>query len=101
MGNGNGETVRAWWPLLAALLACAVTWGSMQSQLAALADEVDEQHQEDVRATQAENANKVKVEVLATKQQAILDDVKEIKDEQKEQGEQLDRIERLLRDRSE
>lgn len=77
----------------------AVTWGSLQSQVQVLAEEVKELKVEDTRAGVEESENKVKVEVLATKQQAILDDVKEIKDEQKEQGEQLDRIERLIRER--
>lgn len=99
MANGNGETIKGWWPVLVMITGLAVTWGSLQSQVQVLAEEVKELKVEDTRAGVEESENKVKVEVLATKQQAILDDVKEIKDEQKEQGEQLDRIERLIRER--
>ena len=95
----NGDALRNWWPILTVAAAMLISWGSTQNQLAAMAEDIEEQKVEDARSAAAETATKVKVEVLATKQQVILDDVQEIKEEQKQQGRQLDRIEQLLRQR--
>ena len=108
MPNGNGETIRSWWPVIIVLAGMAIAWGSMQSQVQVLADEGKELSDADKKHDAKEARDTTKVEVLSTKQEAILEDVKEIKETQdkirqtqEQQGRQLDRIESLIRNNNE
>lgn len=92
MANGNGETIRAWWPALVMMMGLAVTWGSLQTQVSANEQAVNELKKEDAADDANRTTDKVKIEVLATKQSAILEDVQEIKESQKEQSKKLDAI---------
>lgn len=92
MANGNGEMVKQWWPMILFFLGLAVTWGSSQSQLQALADDVAEIKKEAGADHSASNRDRVKVKALETRQEAILQDVQEIKESQKDQSRKLDRI---------
>ena len=92
MANGNGDAIKGWMPVIVVLCGLAVTWGSLQTQVSANEDAIKEIEAED-KVDDADNEkDKIKIEVLATKQSAILDDVGEIKEEQKEQGKKLDKI---------
>lgn len=104
MANGNGEAIRSWWPVIIVLAGMAIAWGSMQSQVQVLAEEVKELSDADKAHDAKEAEGTTKVEVLTTKQNAILEDVNEIKETQEkirqtqeQQGRQLDRIENLIR----
>lgn len=92
MANGNGEALKSWYPLIAMLIGLAVTWGSLQTQVNAIEEAVKELKETREVANQSATTEKIRVEVLATKQTAILDDVKEIKETQKDQGKKLDQI---------
>ena len=92
MANGNGEMVKQWWPMILFFLGLAVTWGSSQSQLQALAEDVAEIKADDNTAHAESRRDQLKVKALETRQEAILQDVQEIKESQKEQSKKLDRI---------
>jgi hypothetical protein len=108
VANDNKEGIHLWWPVIVVLTSMAIAWGSMQSQVQVLADEVKELSEEEKKHDAKEAADSTKVEVLTTKQEAILEDVGEIKEtqkgikaEQEKQGRQLDRIESLIRNETE
>lgn len=92
MANGNGDSVRAWFPLIAMMLGLAVTWGSLQTQVNANEEAVKKLEEKDDSDDVKHTQDKVKIEVLATKQSAILEDVQEIKEVQKDQSKKLDAI---------
>ena len=94
MGNGdmNGEAIRKWLPTFLVALGLAVTWGSTQTQLDVLADEVQELNDENDTHNQRERGVDREVAALKANQEAIKEDVEEIKETQKEQDKKLDKI---------
>ena len=101
MGNGDidvsTETVRRWLPTLVVAFGLAVSWGTMQTQLDVLADEVKELNNEDTEHNRRERAVDKEVAALKANQEAIKEDVGEIKERQKEQDKKLDKILEELR----
>jgi len=92
VANGNGDTIRSWWPVLVMMMGLAVTWGSLQTRVNANEKAVNDIQKEDAADDAQRTTDKVKIEVLATKQSAILEDVQEIKETQKDQSKKLDAI---------
>lgn len=98
MANGNGETIMKIWPILVVALGLAVSWGTSQTQLSVLADEVESLKKSDTLHNAKEARDSTEVEVLKANQQSIKEDIKEIKEAQKEQDKKLDQILRELRE---
>ena len=102
MGNGDTdvstETVRRWLPTLVVAFGLAVSWGTMQTQLDVLADEVKELNDENDVHNQRERGVDREVAALKANQEAIKEDVGEIKERQKEQDKKLDKILEELRE---
>ena len=92
MANGNVEHIRNWLPLVAMMCGLAVTWGSLQTQVSAHEDDLEELRANEKVHDDKETVDTIKIEVLSTKQTAILDDVAEIKGQLKEQDKKLDKI---------
>lgn len=92
MANGNGETIMKFWPILIVAFGLAVSWGSSQTQLSALAQEVDNLKKADVRHDAKEAADSTEVQVLKANQQTIKEDIRDIKETQKEQSKKLNEI---------
>ena len=92
MANGNGDVLRQWWPMIAAAFLVAVSWGTMQSQVNTLAEEVTEVKKIEADQQRQDVTERLKVRSLEERQKSIQDDVEEIKQEQKEQGKKLDKI---------
>ena len=84
--------LRGWIPLIVILASLAVAWGSMQTQLDVLADEVEELSDEDSEHNRREAVVDREVAALRANQEAIKEDVKEIKERQKDQDKKLDKI---------
>lgn len=101
MGNGDPdvstETVRRWLPTLVVAFGLAVSWGTMQTQLDVLAEEVKELNAEDSAHNRRDNDSNREVAELKATQRAIKEDVEEIKERQKEQNKKLDQILNELR----
>ena len=90
--NMNGETLRKWLPAIIVAMGLAASWGTFQTQLDVMADEVAEL-KEDANDHDTREANQtVEVEVLKANQESIKDDVAEIKESVKEQDKKLDKI---------
>jgi len=83
MANGRG--IMYYWPVIFLAVTTLVSGGGLLTQVNALADDVEK-----MEAKEADLENKVTT--LATKQDAIKEDIDEIKEEQKEQSRKLDRI---------
>lgn len=92
MANGNGETIMKVWPILVVALGLAATYGSSQTQLNTLADEVETLKESDTKHNAKEAKDSTEVEVLKANQEAIKDDIEEIKEVQKDQDKKLDKI---------
>lgn len=92
MSNGNGETIKNWLPLVAMMCGLAVTWGSLQSQVSAHEDKIDKIEKKEAADTRETNLDRLKVAEVATRQEAIQDDVDDIKATLKEQDKKLDKI---------
>ena len=92
MANGNGETIMKVWPILVVALGLAATYGSSQTQLNTLADEVETLKESDNKHNAKEAKDSTEVEVLKANQEAIKDDIEEIKEVQKDQDKKLDKI---------
>lgn len=99
MANGNGETIMKIWPIAVVALGLAVTWGTSQTQLSVLAEEVKELQEDQAKHDAKEARDSTEVEVLKANQRAIKEDVEEIKEIQKEQDKKLDQILDELRDK--
>lgn len=91
------ETVRRWMPTLVVAFGLAVSWGTMQTQLDVLAEEVQELSDENNVHNQRERTVDKEVAALKANQEAIKEDVGEIKEAQKEQDKKLDKILEELR----
>lgn len=90
--NMNGETVRRWLPAMIVGFGLAVSWGSFQTQLDVMADEVSELKADNSEHDNREADQNVQVEVLKTNQESIKSDIEEIKEAVKEQDKKLDKI---------
>lgn len=94
--NMNGETIRRWLPAILVAMGLAVSWGSIQTQLDVMADEVSELKSDDRDHDTVDAETAVEIEVLKTNQEVIKEDVEDIKEEQrafkKETNEKLNQI---------
>ena len=99
MSESNGETLRRWLPALFVAFGLAVSWGSIQTQLSVMAEEVSELKEEDADHNTRERVDKAELAAVKATQQSIKEDVEEIKETQKEQDKKLDKILDELRQR--
>ena len=76
MANGNGETIMKIWPILVVALGLAATYGSSQTQLNTLADEVETLKESDVSHNAKEAKDTTEVEVLKANQEALANGTK-------------------------
>jgi len=91
------ESLRRWMPVLVLACGLAVSWGSFQTQLNVLADEVVELKVEDKDHNDQQVVDQAELAALKANQKAIKEDVQEIKEAQKEQNQKLDKILEELR----
>ena len=73
-------------------MTCCTAWGTFQTQLDVMADEVADLKEQSSEHDSREANQNVEVEVLKTNQESIKDDVAEIKESVKEQDKKLDKI---------
>lgn len=99
MANGNGDTLRAWWPILVVVAAGFISWGTLQTQVTALADDVEKIEKDQSEDTRQSVTERLKVRSLEERQQTIQRDVEQIKEVQKEQSKKLDAILEKLNER--
>ncbi len=91
------DSLRRWLPVIIVAGGLAVSWGTFQTQLTVLADEVTELRTADANSGRREAQDKAEVAELKANQRAIKEDIQEIKENQKEQGQKLDKILEELR----
>lgn len=99
MANGNGDILRAWWPILIVAAGGLVSWGTLQSQVSEVKKDVTKIEAEQAEDTRENVTERLKVRSLEERQQTIQRDVAEIKEEQKEQSKKLDAILEKLSER--
>ena len=99
MPNGNMETFRQWLPVMVIMGSIAVGWGSMNTKIDALADEVEHVKKDQSIGDRDDVTDRLKVKEVATRQEAILQDVAEVKEQLKEQDKKLDKIIEKLSER--
>lgn len=92
MANGEMDSFRRWVPVIVLVCGLAVSWGTFQTQLSVLADDVTELKEEDDAHNDREALDKAELAAVKANQQAIKEDVKEIKERQKDQDKKLDKI---------
>ena len=76
--------VRRWLPAILVAFGLAVSWGSFQTQLDVMAEEVAELKSGDRGHDATDAQTQIEIEVLKTNQKAIKEDVEDIKQEQRE-----------------
>lgn len=89
----NGDEIKSWIPLMVMLLGLAVTWGSLQTQVSAQEDRINKIEDTEGEKNRTRNTDRLKVAEVATRQEAIQDDVKEIKQKVEQILEKLDKSE--------
>lgn len=77
----------------------AVGWGSMHAKVDALAEEIDHVKSDQISGDKDNVTDRLKVKEVATRQEAILQDVAEVKQQLKEQDKKLDKIIEKLSER--
>lgn len=93
------EMVRRWLPALLVAFGLAASWGSFQTQLDVMADEIADIKAKGAGRDDKDSASEVQVEVLKSNQQAIKDDIEEIKKDQKEfQKETNKKLDEILKE---
>ena len=91
------DSLRRWMPVIVLVCGLAVTWGSVQTQLNVMAQEVVELRGEDKDQKNQEVIDQAEISALKATQRAIKEDVEDIKEAQKEQNQKLDKILEELR----
>lgn len=79
-------------PVVILVCGLAVSWGTFQTQLSVLADDVTELKNEDNAHDKRAAVDKAELIAVKANQQAIKEDVEEIKERLKEQNQKLDKI---------